>query len=92
MRARARGLGQRVELEIALALDPQFPLPVVGQALHALCDTYPIVTFRVLSAPLGASIEALLEGRCLMAITGVDLMDPAIELEALITVRRVAVV
>lgn len=92
VRARARGLSQGVELEIVLALDPQFPLPVVGQALHAMCEPYPTVAFRVLSTPLGASIDALLEGQCDLAISGIDLVHPAIESEALMTVRRAAVV
>lgn len=91
VRARARGLGQGVELEIVLALDPQFPLPVVGQALHALCTSYPTVAYRVLSKPLGASIDALLDGECDLAITGIDLTHPAIEQESLMTVRRAAV-
>ena len=38
VRARARGLGEGVELEIVVALDPQFPHPMVGQALSALCQ------------------------------------------------------
>lgn len=92
VRARARGLGQGVELEITVALDPQFPLPVLGRALNTLCETYPAVTFRILSTPLGASFEALLEGECDLAISGIDLINPAIELEALMTVRRAAVV
>src|SRR5690606_9102871 len=92
VRARARGLGQGVELEIVLALDPQFPLPLIGQALQALCETYPTVAFRILCAPLGASIDALLDGQCDLAISGIDLVHPSIELESLMTVRRVAVV
>ncbi|MEN5115115.1 LysR family transcriptional regulator [Brevundimonas diminuta] len=91
VRGRARGLGQGVELEITVALDPQFPLPVVAHALGELCESYPKVAFRLLSTPLGASYDALLEGRCELAITGLDLINPAIELETLITVRRVAV-
>jgi DNA-binding transcriptional LysR family regulator len=91
VRARARGLGQGVELEITVALDPQFPLPVLGRALNALCKSYPSVAFRILSTPLGASFEALLERECDLAITGIDLINPAIELETLMTVRRAAV-
>lgn len=91
MRARARGLGRGVELEITIALDPQFPLPVLGWALNAFRESYPSVAFRILSTPLGASFEALLEGRCDLAISGADLINPAIELESLTTVRRAAV-
>jgi DNA-binding transcriptional LysR family regulator len=92
VRARARGLGEGVELEIVVALDPQFPHPMVGQALSALCPGYPTVAFRILSRPLGASIDALMDGECDLAISGIDLVHPAIELEFLMTVRRAAVV
>lgn len=92
VRARARGLGAGVELAITVALDPQFPLPLVAAALHELCDSYPTVAFNLLTTPLGASVLALREGRCALAITAVDIPDPGIELEALMTVSRAAVV
>jgi DNA-binding transcriptional LysR family regulator len=92
VRARAGGLGQGVELEIVLALDPQFPLPPLCRALDAMHHRYPTVALRILSTPLGASIDALLEGRCDLAISGIDLVHPAVELESLLAVRRAAVV
>jgi DNA-binding transcriptional LysR family regulator len=92
VRARAGGLGQGVELEIVLALDPQFPLPPLCRALCAMHHRYPTVALRILSTPLGASIDALLEGRCDLAISGIDLVHPAVELESLLAVRRAAVV
>jgi DNA-binding transcriptional LysR family regulator len=75
-----------------LALDPQFPLPPLCRALGAMHHRYPTVAFRILSTPLGASIDTLLEGRCHLAISGIDLVHPSIELESLIAVRRAAVV
>jgi len=92
VRARARGLGQGVELEIVLALDPQFSLPPLCRALCAMHHRFPTVAFRILSTPLGASIDTLLEGRCDLAISGIDLVHPAVELESLTAVRRAAVV
>jgi DNA-binding transcriptional LysR family regulator len=92
VRARARGLGEGVELDITVALDPQFPLPLVARALHELCDSFPTVAFRLLTTPLGASVLALREGRCALAITAADIPDPGIELEMLTTVSRAAVV
>ena len=38
MRARARGLGEGLELTLAIALDPQFPLGVAAAALKDLHD------------------------------------------------------
>ena len=43
------------------------------------------------TAPLGAAIVALREGRCALAITAADIPDPRIELEALSFVPRAAV-
>jgi len=46
---------------------------------------------RLLSTPLGASIVALREGLCSLAITAADIPDPRIELESLSIVSRAAV-
>jgi DNA-binding transcriptional LysR family regulator len=91
MRARARGLGKGVELSLAIALDPQFPLGIAAAALQDLHDVYPSVTVQLWTAPLGAAIAALREGQCALAITAADLSDPRIELEALSFVPRAAV-
>jgi DNA-binding transcriptional LysR family regulator len=91
MRARARGLGEGVELDLAIALDPQFPLGIAAAALRDLRDAYPSVGVRLWTAPLGAAIVALREGRCVLAITSADIPDPRIELESLSFVPRAAV-
>jgi DNA-binding transcriptional LysR family regulator len=91
MRARARGLGEGLELRLTIALDPQFPLALAAAALKDLHDTYPSVSVWMWTAPLGAAIAALHERRCALAITAADLPDPRIELESLSFVPRAAV-
>jgi DNA-binding transcriptional LysR family regulator len=91
MRARARGLGEGLELRLVIALDPQFPLGIAAAALRDLHDAYPSVSVWSWTAPLGAAIVALREGRCALAITAADIPDPRIELEALSLVPRAAV-
>jgi DNA-binding transcriptional LysR family regulator len=91
MRARARGLGEGLELRLAIALDPQFPLGLAAAALKDLHDTYPSVSVSMWTAPLGAAIVALREGHCTLAITAADIPDPRIELESLSFVPRAAV-
>jgi DNA-binding transcriptional LysR family regulator len=91
MRARARGLGEGLELRLAIALDPQFPIGLAAAALKDLHNTYPSVSVSMCTAPLGATIVALREGRCALAITAADLPDPRIELESLLFVPRAAV-
>jgi DNA-binding transcriptional LysR family regulator len=91
MRARALGLGEGVELGLAIALDPQFPLGLAAAALKDLQDAYASVSVQLWTAPLGAAIAALLEGQCTLAITAAELPHPRIELEALSFVPRAAV-
>jgi DNA-binding transcriptional LysR family regulator len=91
MRARARGLGEGLELGLAIALDPQFPLGIAAAALKDLHEAYPSVSVRLWTAPLGAAIIALREGRCALAITAAEIPDSRIELESLSFVRRAAV-
>ena len=91
VRARALGLGEGVELGLAIALDPQFPLGLAAAALKDLHDAYPSVGVQLWTAPLGAAIAALREGQCALAITAADIPDPRIELEALSFVPRAAV-
>jgi DNA-binding transcriptional LysR family regulator len=91
MRARSRGLGEGVELELAIGLDPQFPLGLAAAALKDLHEAYPSVSVRLSTAPLGAAIAALREGRCALAVTAADIPNPRVELEALCFVPRAAV-
>jgi DNA-binding transcriptional LysR family regulator len=91
VRARALGLGEGVELRLAIALDPQFPLGLAAAALRDLHDAHPSVSVQLWTAPLGAAIAALREGQCALAITAADLPDPRIALEALSFVPRAAV-
>src|SRR5918994_769267 len=69
LRARARGLGEGVELGLAVVVDCWFPMPVVEAALKDLRNAYPSVAIRLSTAPLGGPIAALLEKRCTLAVT-----------------------
>lgn len=93
LRARARGLGEGVELELRIVIDTLFPMATVGAALQVMRETYPSVGMRVATAPLGGPLTALAERRCTLGITvGREFRDPHIELEALSALSFVAVV
>lgn len=91
LRARARGLGQSLELGLTLALDPQFPLPLAAAALRAVRETYPTVGVQTWTLPLGSAIAALRSRQCTLAVTGADIPDPTIELSFLADIPRAAV-
>jgi DNA-binding transcriptional LysR family regulator len=91
-RARARGLGEGVELGLAIAVDTLFSPVTVGAALRDLHAVYPSVGVRMQVSALGGPIAAVTSGTCALAITaGEDLRDPRIALEQLTLVPMVAV-
>ncbi|EJN03062.1 LysR family transcriptional regulator [Phyllobacterium sp. YR531] len=93
MRARARGLGEGVELELPLVVDTLFPTVILGKALAEMRVHYPSVAIRVAVEPLGGPLDALLQKRCKIGITvGEHFRDPQIALQALSSVAMVAVV
>lgn len=92
LRARARGLGEGVETELALMVDTLYPLPLAAAALGELRATVPSVRLRLATAPLGGTLQALRDERCDLAImAGEDFRDPRVETEALQAVPIVAV-
>jgi DNA-binding transcriptional LysR family regulator len=92
MRARARGLGEGVELVLSLVIDTWFPMEIVGHALREMRKAYPSVGIRVATAPLGGPVEALRSRECTLGITvSEDFRDARIELEALTTVAVIPV-
>lgn len=93
MRARARGFGEGVELELSLVADTLFPPYAIGLAISEMRKTYPSVTVRLAVEALGGPLQALIEKRCTLAImAGEDFRDPRIAFEALSSVSQVAVV
>lgn len=93
MRARARGLGEGVELELSLVVDTLFPIAVVGAALKEMRAVYPSVTVRLSVAPLGGPIDGLIDRRYTLGIlVGEEFRDPRVVVQALSSVPMVAVV
>jgi DNA-binding transcriptional LysR family regulator len=92
LRARAHGLGQGVELELAIVVDTLFPMPTLCAALKDWHAAMPSVQLRLSVGALGTPLDALLAGSCAMAImVGEDFPDSRVEREALTTIDFVAV-
>lgn len=93
MRARAQGVSQGLELELPVVVDTLFPLPVACAALGAVHARHPSVRVQLQVAPLGGPLDALLDGRCTVAITvGNDLHDPRLQKEPLTAIPIAPVV
>ena len=93
LKARARGLGEGIELELSLTVDTLFPIDAVGAALAAMRAAYPTVSIRLAVEPLGGPMTSLIEKRSALAIVvGEDFRDPRIAFEAISSVDQVAVV
>ncbi|UUP18371.1 LysR family transcriptional regulator [Nitratireductor thuwali] len=92
MRARARELGEGVELELSIVIDSLYPMPWIMEALHAIRRSYVGVSIRLEVLPLGGPPAAIQEGRVTLGIlAGEDLTDSRIELEAMHSHSFVAV-
>lgn len=92
MRARARGLGEGIELGLSIVVDTLFSMDIVGAALRDLRAEYPALGLRLLALPMGALFAELREGRCNIGIAaGENFRDPLVELEMLSTLQFIAV-
>lgn len=93
LRARAKGLGEGLELELALTVDTLFPLSAVGCALREMRLEHPSVAIRLAVEPLGGPLAALLEKRCKLSImVGEEFRDARIGVEAIGAIQHIAVV
>lgn len=92
MRARARGLGEGVELSLSIVVDTLFPIDHVTAALKTITHNFPGVAVQVSILPLGGPPNALIEERATVGIiAGADFRHPAIEMQALLSFPVVAV-
>jgi len=92
MMARARGIRQGLETELALALDVMFPSSAVASVLRDFQAVFPTVDLRLHIEALGAVAALVLEGRADLAIAGPDILDhPELEKTAVGHVELVPV-
>ena len=93
LRARARGLRQGLETELALVVDVMFPLAVLVAALDEFRQVFPTVGVRLYVEALGAVAQAVLDGTCRIGIMGpLPALPAALEAYGLAAVPLVPVV
>lgn len=92
LKARARELQEGVELQLSLAVDTLFAPDTVADALKRMHAGFPNVEVRVEATSLGGTLDALLSGRCAMALIALDRPDDRIARSYLMPVVTEAVV
>ena len=70
LRARASGLAEGLEAEVALAVDVMFPTAQLVAALQAFARAFPTVALRLRVETLGSVWQLVLEGTCGLGISG----------------------
>lgn len=83
MRARARGLGEGVELTLSIAIDPVVPIGSVSAALEDVRATFPSINVVLHTKPIRAALHAVLHRHCALAITTDMQRDTPVEAELL---------
>jgi DNA-binding transcriptional LysR family regulator len=68
LKARARGVAQGVEPQLAVALDHMFPLPAMVRALGDFRGHFPTVALTLHTEALGAVAELVVQGACSVGI------------------------
>jgi DNA-binding transcriptional LysR family regulator len=93
LRARARGLQQGLETELALVVDVMFPMAVLVAALDEFRRLFPTVGVRLYVEALGSVAQTVLDGICRVGIMGpLPSLPDALEGHGLAAVPLVAVV
>ena len=90
--ARARGIRQGLETEVALAVDVMVPSSTVAGVLRDFQEAFPTVNLRLHVEALGAVAALVLDKRADLAIAGPDILDlPELERRAVGSVELVPV-
>ena len=93
LKARARGMAEGLEPELALAVDPLFPNDILMRALRELDTEFPTLPIRLITAGLGVPERHLRDGLVALAVysletTGAEDLDATF----LVTIDMVPVV
>jgi DNA-binding transcriptional LysR family regulator len=77
LRARAQSMADDVEPELALAVDPMFPIPLLMESLKALRTEFPLLPATVFTETLGGAEQRLREGAARLAIYPIANTSPS---------------
>ena len=83
-KAKAKGLSEGLEPEVAITVDVMFPIDKVTRAVMAFRDAFPDTPLRLYVEALGAVLQPVLDGLCAFGIAGTLAPDlPSLRAEPL---------
>src|SRR5437588_6305538 len=69
-KARAKGLSDGLEPELSVVVDVMFPLDQLTNAIAAFQTEFPATPLRLYVEALGAVLQPVIEGRCVVGVMG----------------------
>ncbi|MDX7953892.1 LysR family transcriptional regulator [Lichenihabitans sp. Uapishka_5] len=75
LRARAKGMLQGLEAEVALAVDVMLPTDHLVRVLSAFREAFPTVGLRLYTESLGSVARLVLDGTCMIGVTGPRMVE-----------------
>lgn len=77
LKAHAKSLAGGLEPELSIAVDVMFPMGALTAAVTAFHAAFPLTPLRLYAETLGAVMQAVLDGRCTLGLSGELSMVPA---------------
>jgi DNA-binding transcriptional LysR family regulator len=70
LKAHAKLLASGLESEVSIAVDVMFPMDALTAAVTAFHAAFPLTPLRLYAETLGAVMQAVLDGRCTVGVSG----------------------
>ncbi len=76
LKAHAKHLAGGLESELSIAVDVMFPMSTLTSAVAAFHAEFPVTPLRLHAETLGAVMQAILDGRCALGVSGQLAVEP----------------
>jgi DNA-binding transcriptional LysR family regulator len=92
LKAHAKHLAGGLEPELSIAVESMFPMGTLTAAVTAFHAAFPLTPLRLYAETLGAVMQAVLDERCTLGLSGeLALVPPRFTQEPVLTVRLIHV-
>ncbi len=92
LKAHAKHLAGGLESELSVAVDVMFPMATLTAAVTAFHAAFPLTPLRLYAETLGAVMQATLDGRCTIGLSGeIALAPPVLTQEPILKVPLIHV-